>query len=251
MDLIVVRRGPSASRAPANFRLLKRTRFYDVWQRAAPASTVLDHVPSPDVSPAAREAHCEQLERRARRAGDPDLRLAYVEGVYTTKAPLGVGSGMSANWTVANPDAVMMYGPGQVEQGIALPAGTFDVWLSGPIAREVELELDDRVIGKVSDAWSYPGAWNHAGVLTTSTRGDHVLRASRPGGSLAPGDGAKDQPIGPVVFARREARAGEVRYAPLSRAPQLCERIADLDWIELVRGLGPDAQLVSEQATSR
>jgi hypothetical protein len=246
-----VRRGPSSSRAPANFRLLERTPFYDVWQRAAPATTVVDHVPSPDVSAAARKASCMRLLRRVRGANEPDLRLAYVEGVYTTKAPLGTGSGMSGNWAVAGPDAVMMYGPGQVERGIALPAGTFDVWIGGAIARAVKLELDGRRIGEVSDAWSYPGAWSHAGVVTTKEEADHVLKASRPGGSLAPGDGAKDQPIGPVVFARREARAGDVRFAPLSRAPRLCERIAELDWIELVRGLGPDAQLVSESTTSR
>ena len=252
MDLVVVRRAPSSSRAPANYRLLKRTKFYDVWQRAAPASTVLEHVASPDVSPAERKAACVRLQRRTRSAQGSDLRLAYVEGTYTTKAPLGSGTGMSANWAVANPDAVLMYGPGQVERGIGLPAGTFDVWISGPIARAVKLELDGRELGEVSDAWSYPGtAWNHAGVLTTRQRDDHVLKVSRGGGSLAPGDGAKDQAIGPVVFARREARAGEVRYAPVSQARRLCDRIEELDWIELVRGLGPKAQLVSESTTSR
>jgi hypothetical protein len=237
-QLLVLRRGPTQSRPPANYRLERRTASYDVWRRVAPPSTVLAHVPSPDFSRKDRTGLCRALVRRAARGGAGE-QLAYALQPKAVTALLDEkGADLTGLWQPAGNGAVYMYGPGDDRRGLGLPhSGSYDVWITGAISRPLTVTLDGRRIGTVSDAWSYPGGWTRVGSITAKGRA-HQLQLERGGGSLAPGNGADDQPIGPLVFVPHQAGAAAVRYAPLSRAPALCRRVGRLDWIELVRGLG-------------
>jgi hypothetical protein len=76
------------------------------------------------------------------------------------------------------------------------------------------------------------------------------VRLQRPGGGLAPGDGADDQPVGPLTFVRREQGREDVRFAPLRDAARLCRRSTTLDWVEIVRGLEP-SQATADLAAVR
>jgi hypothetical protein len=60
--------------------------------------------------------------------------------------------------------------------------------------------------------------------------GVHRVELERPGGGLAPGDGAPSV-VGPLVFERTDSR--RLESVAIAHARRLCGR--RLDWVELVR----------------
>lgn len=244
--LIVQRRGPALSRPPSNYALVRRSRWHDVWRRVRPASTVVDHVGVPQARvpltraepPPGQEAACDALVDTARSSsGDGDLRAAFVRAPELIEVGLEDGT-RSPTWVPAGSGRVLLTGPGSFEKTVEdVPAGRYRVWLAGPFQRELRLSVDGEQVAARDAAWSYPDQWT----LMTTVRldgGEPTLRLERSGGNLLPGDGAADQPIGPLVLERMEPSAGTVQTAPADRVDDLCENRDELDWIELVRARG-------------
>ncbi|HEV2770902.1 MAG TPA: hypothetical protein VGV40_12015, partial [Solirubrobacteraceae bacterium] len=229
--VLVLRRGPDASRPPATFRLARRTRFHDVWWRPGPPRPPPMHVALPGWDAAGVQADCDELQRRAVRIG-AQARVAYAPAPRTSAADLGA-LGHSATWR-KEPGSVVPYGPGWAQGALDLPEqGRYRLWLAGPTQRPLRVDIDGRQVATVQDAWSYPRQWNPLGEVDMAG-GRHTVRVEREAGSLAPGDGAGGMAVGPVVLELLDGRRGEVRHAPADAAGRLCRRAKDLDWIELL-----------------
>jgi hypothetical protein len=232
--LIVMPRGPTWSRPPANYRRVDRTPYLDVWQQTAPEASVITHVPVPGGGPAAVRTQCADLVRRARTAG-PGARVAWSTPPVASAAQLGQGD-MNVNWRPDGDAGVRMNGPGFVRASVGTPTtGTYRVWIQGPNQRPVQVSIDGRRVATFSDSWSYPQHWT---LLTTMdlAAGKHLVRLDRRGGRPFPGDGAGGQPVGPVILEQVAGSEQAVQTAPASQAASVCARAARYDWVELLRG---------------
>jgi hypothetical protein len=232
--LIVQRRGPLFIRPPASYRLVRRSRFTDVWRRRGSERAVW-HVAVPGAGPLELALDCRRLVNRARKAAPGTMRVAYAIPARTATAELGDGT-LSRYWERTSADAVLMNGPGSVEAKVHVPAaGPYRVWVQGPDQRPVTVSIDGRKVGVLEDAWSYPQGWT---LLSTQrlAAGSHTVRLVKPAGRPIPGDGAGGFPVGPVVLEPADDPvAGTVRYAPTSQAKEVCDRATDYDWVELIR----------------
>jgi hypothetical protein len=234
-SLVVQRRGPLWSRPPADFELVRRSRFTDVWKRTTASPTVLWHAASPGGGSKWWGQDCALLYATARKHPNEDLRIAYAIRPQTVTAHLGDGE-LSRPWQRSTADTVLMNGPGSLEATFDLPtASRYRVWIQGPAQRPVTATIDGKPAGVLQDAWSYPQGWT---LLSTRTlpAGKHTVRLARGGGRPIPGDGAGGYPIGPVVLENADdTEAATVRYAPMSQMRSVCSRLKDYDWVELVR----------------
>ena len=66
---IVMRRNPLASRPPSNYRLVYSSPYYLVWQRSAPASSVVAHLHFADQPADKQRSVCHEALVAARKAG--------------------------------------------------------------------------------------------------------------------------------------------------------------------------------------
>ncbi len=73
---IVMRRNPLASRPPSNYRLVYSSPYYLVWQRTAPASTIVAHLHFADQPADKERSLCREALVAARKAG-PRASVAY------------------------------------------------------------------------------------------------------------------------------------------------------------------------------
>jgi hypothetical protein len=231
--LVIQPRGPLWSRPPANYALVERSEFYDVWKRRERAD-VLQHVPVPGVGPQGVANECRALVRKARTAGD-DAQVAWADVGQTAVASLGTGELTSREW-MREGDLLRMYGPGSVQTAVVVPeAGTYRVWLQGPNQRALRVTVDGRPAGTLGRAWAYGQNWSQLGTMKLPA-GQLAVRIDRRGGRPLPGDGVGGQPIGPLVLERVDApQAGKVHTAPASQAREVCADAARYDWVELIR----------------
>jgi hypothetical protein len=116
--------------------------------------------------------------------------------------------------------------PGIVQGTARAAGGVYDIWVRGSSGRPITVTIDGRKAG-VAEGINTQGQWLRAG-STRLSRGEHELELTRPGGDLAPGDGAIGL-LGPVSLVRREPSA--LTWVRPSQAERLCGR--DWDWIEV------------------
>jgi hypothetical protein len=227
--LIVVRRSPAASRPPANFRLVYRNSYYDVWRRTA-GPQVLDHLPLQAVHRRSLRPRCADVLQLARSAAPGQLliaaRAAPVVQLDTARAA------RTRSWGVHpyRPDMVLTGGPGRASASVTVPAGgAYRAWIAGSFGRAVTGYVDGRRIGAAKGVENI-GQWHEIGTVQVPA-GRHLLSLSRPGGDLAPGDGYAGE-LGPLAL---EPIAPErlVRVAPRDAKARLCGQ--SWDWIERVR----------------
>jgi hypothetical protein len=245
---LVLRRSPTVSRPPANFRRVFTGRYYDVWrrERGPGAPEVRDHLAlgadvfSPGGIPPCRDVRT--LAREARRIGG---ELAYVDRpqlamfdplVYLLKrqAP--------ARWFRfgAYPRALVPDGQGSLQGPVRLPqGGRVRLWLEGSFSRGVQVEVDGRKLGEVAYEPGNAGQYLLVGEMRLAP-GSHWVHLFRGGGSLWPGNGGGSQSssvhVGPLVFSTPVNEERTVRTVSASDAGKLCGR--SLDWIEVVAPRG-------------
>jgi hypothetical protein len=190
----------------------------------------------PDVLDPAARASCAGIEELAEKADVEDGRLAFVE------RPLGpvlelTEMDYSAAWGPYEnyPGALTFRGPGAVQVTFDIDeAQRFTVWLEGSVSRAITVEIDGRPVGQIEDHLNNPGAFLPVGEVALEP-GEHEVRISMGGGSLAPGDAGYSlglRHIGPLVFSPSGNAAREVRTVALNDAKSLCGR--RLDWVEVV-----------------
>ena len=205
---LVLRRGPAASRPPSPYRLVRSGRYYEVWQRPArPTQMVERRLPLGDADQAASVAPCSQIERL------PGRTLA-----YTTQ-----------------PEAISLGAPpldGTVSVRATVPVdGVYTAWIAGDWFGDASVAIDGRTIGSRRAELNWPGLYTDLG-STPLAAGQHDVEIRYEPGGWRPGSGGTPFSFGPVALSLVSPR-DPVSRVPASRARTLCGR--RLDWVESIR----------------
>lgn len=240
LPLLILRRSPTVSRPPANFRRVFSGDYYEVWRRQRGNGTraVQAHLPlGPDVFSPGEVPRCRDVQDLARQARRIDGELAYVvRPRLATLDPLETEPPPGWFMYGAYPQAIVPVGPGALEGWVSLPqGGRLRLWLEGSFGRGVQVEVDGRYVGGVAYEPGNPGQFLPVGEVSL-TPGRHLVRLTRGGGDLRPGNGGGDQGsarhIGSLVVSPPVNERRAVRLVGPDDARSLCGR--SLDWIEVV-----------------
>ena len=244
-DLLFLRRDPTGSRPPSNWRLEERSEYHEVWRRLENAPTVVAHFPLQGQPEERDRSFCREVRATARAAGD-DARIAYSQAPSVVQYTAEEGGG-PAFWTQTGPDFEAT-GPGRFEGQVTLPLATrYQLWLRGSFGREVRVLVDGEEVGSVRWQESYPQQYAPVGAVELSA-GVHSFEIVRGGGNLLPGTGNKlaggfTTTIGPLAFAFPQ-QGSQLRYAEPSEFSELCREETGLDWVEvLVPGDSPPREV--------
>ena len=232
MRAIVVRRSPFKSRPPGDFALAWRGRDYEVWQRA-------DVVPAARARLAAGEGAqpggtlaCSTLQAFvAQQRGDGAERLRYApREANVVPSSRRVRRSTSAVLQADRATTVFV-GPGTITARVEVArVGTYRLWAGGNVGRAVHATIDGRAAGSVENVSGGEGNVLRFGAVAL-TPGTHVVRLSRGGGGLAPGDAAPTT-IGAIALAPVANDAASVRTVPVADWRVLCGQ--QLDWVEAI-----------------
>jgi hypothetical protein len=223
----VLRRSGSASRPPSNYRLVSTGRWYTVWQRDPGAAPVQHAALGTPLLPAAA-APCATVQSLAA-AGS---RLAFVDRPALPILFPGRAT-HPASWKQdpSDPTSIVPSGAGAVEGTVEVPApGRYLVWVQGSFSRGFTVFVSGRRVGSVRNALNPRGEFAPAGALRLSP-GRQTIRLVRPGGSLAPGNGAAEL-LGPIEL-QPATDSMAVQTLPSSRWRELGGK--QLDWVEALR----------------
>jgi hypothetical protein len=229
--IVVTRRSPSASRPPANYKLVYQNAYYLGWERTS-APRVLEHLPLQQQFSPSLQVQCSAL------------------GPIVAKAPHGselvVATAPEVSWFVPISDLKRSGGwapdpnlPGVVEtrtgghaEGVlhVKRAGAYRVWVQGDFPRPVQVQIDGRTVGSVSGA-NTPGQWLQAATVHLRP-GRYPARVVMVAGHrhFGPGEWWPGT-LGAVEL--QSTTPGRMSTLALSRWRTLCGREAD--WVEVVR----------------
>ena len=238
---LVLRRSPTASRPPANYRLRRRLRYYEVWERT-PFRSIRRHLPLGEgvFEPGSRPS-CRLVKRFAAKAEDEGAQIAYAARraavLYNPVEGLGRTEGFGEVEYELYPKSVATGSAGSLSPAIRVPeTGRYSVWVLGSFTREVAVSIDGRRVGGVSYESANQGSYLRLGAIEL-TEGLHRLELTRAGGDLRPGSGGGDRShlafLGPVVLSSPDDGRRSVRYLPPRDAERLCGQ--RVDWLEAVR----------------
>ena len=242
---LVMRRSPTASRPPANYKLVRTGRYYEVWERERSGERVTRHLPfGVSVFEPASRPPCDLVLQTGHKAARVrGARLAYVERepavMYDPAQALAEGEdlGFAAVEFKLYPSSVAIKGAGKASAVLRVPrTGRYQVWVQGSFSREVEVLLDGRSAGKAKYELANQGAYLRLEQVRL-VAGPHRLEVRRAGSSLHPGNGGGVGPnlvfLGPVVLSPAADVSRGVRHVEPEDAASLCGR--RLDWLEVVR----------------
>ena len=120
---------------------------------------------------------------------------------------------------------------GSITARVTVPrAGAYLLWAEGNVGRALTATVDGRPAGEVANDSGGDGNVLLFDTLTL-TAGTHVLRLTRGGGGLAPGDSAYTN-VRAIALEPVAAEAHPVRSLPIGDWRALCGQ--QLDWIETV-----------------
>ncbi|MGD1058503.1 MAG: hypothetical protein ABR992_13945 [Solirubrobacteraceae bacterium] len=232
--IIVTRRSPTASRPPANYRLVYENKYYLGWRRSS-TPQVLDHLPEQQPYSPSATVTCPALAPIVSGAA------AGTELIVATTPELQVfnpasDTRRSPSWPAdpAQAGAVDTITAGSAQGVLTLhSSGRYAVWVQGDFPRKTYVQVDGRTVGWVAGS-NTPGQWLQAASLRLSP-GDHTVRVYADGGRrhFGPGEspGGDNGTIGAVGL---QLQAPErMRTLPVSAWRMLCG--AQADWVELVR----------------
>jgi hypothetical protein len=264
--LIVTRREPTAVRPPVAYRLLWQGVYYQVWGRRSGARPALEHIvvaPEPAgvltaprrfsrksaamrvAGKALARAHCVRelqgaLRSPAVRRQRSRVRLVAARAPQLITVPIPRSHlRRPTGWARAG-ERILMTRPGSLRLAFRLPhAGLWQVWLQGDVMRPLRVAVDGHRLGSLDGQLGGNSLLaNTMSPLTASlAAGTHILTITRPGASLAAGDGGAAVLAG--VFLTPAGPAGQptLLAAPVARWRSLCARPAQ--WVELLVGTRP------------
>ena len=187
---ILVRRGPTSSRPPSNYKLIYENAFYTLWQRTT-SPVVHAHVPLSEGVSSGGLIGCPALRdlvRHSPRGG----RLAVALPVPTYGFRLAYAATRSPGWVPgANTGGeYLTTTPGEATGRIHVrSAGSYAIWVQGDMPRSITVTLDGRAVGSISGS-DTPGGWLSAGSIDLLA-GSYTLGVKRGGGGIGPGTAAR------------------------------------------------------------
>jgi hypothetical protein len=211
---LVLRRGPATSRPPSIYRLVRRGRYYEVWQRpAAGGRRILEHLSLGDEGHPSAVPRCADVRQLARLAK-------------------GAGGSLVAS---TRPEAILVATPsltGTATARVTVPAaGRYAAWLGGAWFGKSSVSIDGREVGARRAELNWSNLYTDLGSVDLGA-GAHTVAVTYEAGGLHPGSGGAPFSFGPLALSRVDAHEPLLRVAP-SDARALCGR--SLDWIEAVR----------------
>lgn len=231
--LLVLGRSPRTSRPPANYRLVFRGRYYDVWKRS-PTPTVLAHIPLGGGAYPEAVPSCRLVMSTAARAAREHAQIAYVARPRPPSLVPTEGR-YPPNWglVAGDPyDLIPRQQSGSLVGTISVPAaGTYQVWLQASLSQRFQVWVGGHPVGSVAYQLGPQGQFVRVGQVSLAA-GDQPVRIVRPHANLSPGDDTPSQFLGPLMLAGAPDPPPVSEIAP-SGARALCGR--SLDWIEVVR----------------
>jgi hypothetical protein len=224
---IILRRSPTLSRPPANFRLDWRGRWYELWRRTGKESRIAAHKPlGPDVFHPAEPVTRAVARSFAGRARELGGRIAYVP-----RAPLQpvfpADLKHPGRWVEYGgyPGALVPAGPGGVEGTLRVArAGPHRVWIEGSFARQMTVRVDGKLVGRTPDQLNNPGEYVSFGPVTLA-RGRHRVAIHQGGGDMRPGTGG---------YLSSLRHVGAIFLSPLSEETLRVRTLHPDDWRRLV-----------------
>jgi hypothetical protein len=230
---LVLRRSPAGSRPPSVYTLVRRGRFYDVWQRPKqPALRVLDRLALGTRTDATGVPRCSDVRALGRRAGQaaPGGRLAVARHspVTVMLLPRGV---YTRSWEPTGIAALTPHGAGGVQMTVRISRrGRYGFWIGGSFRGMLELRVDGRQVSRRHHQLAHAGPYQPLGEVQLDT-GTHQVSLRYTESDLSPGSGGRPFPLGPLLVGRGSAEP-VVSFVPPASAGSLCGR--RLDWVEAV-----------------
>jgi hypothetical protein len=245
--LIIQPRSPTGSRAPSNYDLVDRSRYFEVWRRDRPASTVITHFPLSNLPHERTPQYCRPFDQAAKEAGS-SAQIAYAK-----TSTLGVANPVEGvhpdYWRPLGPSTLATYGAGTAQTTVRLPlSGRYTIWLQGSVGRSLTVFVDGRRLTSIGYEERYPSEF----LFLTSARlaaGAHTLRFVRGNGTLHPGSGDPvtetiGRTLGAIAFDREDEASDRVYVAPASRAAAVCAAPIGYEWLEVLKpGAAPSNAL--------
>jgi hypothetical protein len=242
--LIIQPRNPTGSRAPSNYDLIERTRYFDVWRRDRPSATVVEHLPLSNLPHERSPAFCRDITKHALAAG-PGAEVAFSKtSVAAVANPV---EGVHPDyWRAAGPTTLLALGAGTDQMRVELPrTARYSISMQGSIGRPLTFYVDGHRLTSIGYEERYPNEFLLVGQATLAA-GVHTLRVVRGNGSLHPGSG--DSPtetlgrtLGAILFSAEDPNTDRVYVAPASRAAQVCAAPVGYQWLEALRAGGAPA----------
>lgn len=226
--VIVMRRSPSASRPPANYRLAYTNAYYQAWLRE-PTPDVLRHLPLQGLYSATEPVRCADLRNLVSGAPADSHLVAAVYPFVTSFIPQLVLH--PATWPIdgVHPDALTIVRGGIVAGKLIVPrAGHYELYIQGNLPGGVSVLLDGHAVGtaqgtNTEDQW-YPVT------QVELAPGPHYILVRHAVDYLQPGNGGSAW-LGPVELAAQQPE--RLVSVPTAKWKTLCGRT--FDWVELVR----------------
>jgi hypothetical protein len=228
--LIITRRDPSASRPAAAYSLIWQGAYYQVWRRRLGARTAVAHI----ALDGSASLQCARIARLVGPAAPPGARLIAAATPEIVKIGLAL-SPHPARWGHQRAGLVMTT-PGRLSAAFSVPApGAWDVWLQGQLMPTVDLALDGHPLASLGGQLSGNSlvADTLPPLRVGLSAGRHLLTVTRPGSTLAPGDGGSAV-LDAIFLTPAASDAQPLSTTPAAGWQALCGR--RYDWIELVPG---------------
>jgi hypothetical protein len=228
--IIVTRRSPTASRPPANYRLVYGNKYYLGWRRTA-RPQVLEHLPEQQLYSPTLPVACSALEPIVAGASKgTELIVAQAPELvsFEPRSDKRRSSGWMGDTT--QPGAVYTTTGGYSQGVLTVRGGPYTVWVQGNFPRPVSVYVDGRRVGSVSGQ-NTPDQWLQATTLHLRP-GRHLVRLYEQPGRAHFGPGESEVGMIGAVALQRQAPE-RLRTVPLARWRTLCGQEAD--WVELVR----------------
>jgi hypothetical protein len=229
--IVVTRRSPSASRPPANYRLVYQNAYYLGWERT-PTPQVLEHLPLQQLHSPSQVIQCGALApivAKAPRGSQLVVAVAPEVSWFEILADPTRAGEWPADPT--QPGMAETITAGHAEGTIAVKhEGTYEVWVQGNFPRRIHVFVAGREVGSVSGE-NTPGQWLQAATLHLKA-GRYPVRVVKIAGHrhFGPGEWGVGT-IGAVGFQRQMPE--RMRTLALSRWRTLCG--TEADWVEVVR----------------
>jgi hypothetical protein len=171
----------------------------------------------------------------ARRALGAHARLLYTERPPVSLLLPALAPVRPPKWPTdpQDPSGLYTHDPGTLRGRIRVPrAGRYRVWIGGAFGREVDVRIDGRAAGSVSDEPGERERFFALGSIALSG-GTHRVELARLGNRLRAGDGNDRKFISRLVLVPNTSAPPPVHELDPRDYKRLCGR--RIDWVEVVR----------------
>jgi hypothetical protein len=227
---LVTPRSPVASRPPSDYQLVRRGRYYEVWQRPDSYPAISQHLPLGGTSQPGGAPSCSDVLRLAREAGS-GARLAAAPRAPVVTVPLS-SADHPDSWTTDTSGLLYPHGAGDAVATVTVDRpGRYELWLSGSFRDGLRIDLDGLPLTSLRYRLNDDGDYTSLGT-TVLAKGRHVVRLRLTGAGLRAGSGGYPFGLGSLVLSRQTAADVPVRFVDPADASSLCGQ--RLDWVEAV-----------------